>query len=268
MGLVASFPGSASGLLTGDGSVGVWHDGFVVPSWSALERAVRDRPVTEALIGLERLDTEASIRRLRDLQRLYPSVGLVLACTPPVDARALFEVGRACGRLPVLIRGVDDSPRRVMAALNQASPRRTATRVLTALRGRIPEEETEVVHSVLEWSHRCWPARRMAGAFGYSRPFLSERLKARGLPSIGRLQLWARLFHAATWLSDPGRSAESVAVQLEYADGAGFRRALRKCTGCTPTEIVETGGLGRVLEAFFLECETLRSSPGQRGRVA
>jgi len=85
---------------------------------------------------------------------------------------------------------------------------------------------------------------------------------------MGRLQLWARLFHAATWLSDPGRSAESVAVQLEYADGAGFRRALRKCTGCTPTQIVEGGGLSRVLEAFFQECHSLSAPETRRWWVA
>jgi len=268
MGLIAKLAGREPAPGSFRSALEPWYDAFEVPTWSALDRGVHRRPVTDVFVGLEELAGDSGIGRLRRLQRLYPSVGVILFCSPPVDARALFEVGRRCGRLPVIVRGVDDTSRRILMALGEASPNRTATRVLSALRGRIPPSEATVVRSAIEWSHRQWDAVRLAGAFGYSRPFLSERLKREGLPSIGRLQLWARLFHAATWLADPGRSAESVSVQLEYADGSGFRRALRGCTGQTPTELMEAGGVSRVLELFLGECGDLEESDTRRGWVA
>ena len=78
-------------------------------------------------------------------------------------------------------------------------------------------------------------------------------MKRLGLPSTGHLLTWARLLHAGRWLEEPGRSGESVSRQLEYSSGAAFRRALKQYTGATPTEVVEAGGLGFVIESF-VEC--------------
>jgi AraC-like DNA-binding protein len=68
------------------------------------------------------------------------------------------------------------------------------------------------------------------------------------------LLLWARLMHAGRWLGEPGRSAESVSRQLDYANGATFRRALRNYLELTPTEIRSEGGLDVVLRAFLDVC--------------
>jgi AraC-like DNA-binding protein len=94
----------------------------------------------------------------------------------------------------------------------------------------------------------------LASTAGLSRPHLSVCLKAAGLPSVGHLLVWARLLHAARWLTDPGRSAESVSRQLDYSSGAAFRRALRSYTGATPTEVIEAGGLPYLLDRFLTRC--------------
>jgi AraC-like DNA-binding protein len=60
--------------------------------------------------------------------------------------------------------------------------------------------------------------------------------------------------HAGLWLSEPGRTGESVSRQLEYSSGAAFRRALKHYTGATPTETVERGGLDFVLSCFLRAC--------------
>ena len=94
---------------------------------------------------------------------------------------------------------------------------------------------------------------------GLSRPHLSVCLKEFGLPSAGHLMGWVRLLHAGRWLSDPGRSAESVSRQLDYSSGAAFRRALRAYVGATPSRVAEGGGLGFVLERFLRRCGLGRS---------
>ena len=75
-----------------------------------------------------------------------------------------------------------------------------------------------------------------------------------GLPSVGQILLWSRLFQGATWLGEPGRTAGTVAQQLEYSDGAAFRRALRLAVGATPSEIIHAGGLTFMLSRFREVC--------------
>ncbi|MGD2123958.1 MAG: AraC family transcriptional regulator, partial [Gemmatimonadota bacterium] len=99
--------------------------------------------------------------------------------------------------------------------------------------------------------HRRWSAEQMAEEVGLTRPYLSECFKRVGFPSLGHFLLWTRLFHAAHWLQEPGRTGESVGRQLEYSSGAAFRRALKLYTNATPTQIRENGGLGFVLQIFL-----------------
>ena len=116
--------------------------------------------------------------------------------------------------------------------------------------------------------HLRWTAESMADSVGLTRPFLSERLKLFGLPSLGHFLLWTRLFHAGHWLEEPGRTGESVGRQLEYSSGAAFRRALKHYTGATPTDIREGGGLALVLRMFALRNDLRAPRPGRRVTVA
>lgn len=254
MGLVAKFLPDSDLSKSVDEFMQPWHDGFDVPSWASLERSVRDRPVTEVLVDVSALDRETGPQQVCRLRSLYPSVGVVLVCPPPIDARALFEIGRTCGELPVVVPGVDDLAGRLNMILASASGSRVAGRVVSRLTGLLPAREMGVVRASLEWTHRCWSSEVLAQAFGYSRPFLSHCLREQGLPPLGRLQVWARMFHAGAWLADPGRSAESVAAQLEYSDGSGFRRTLRTQLGATPSGVIAAGGLDFVLSRFMMDC--------------
>jgi AraC-like DNA-binding protein len=268
MGLLAKFLPDIDFSRAVEAYLQPWYDGFDVPTWKALERLVRDRPVTEVLLDAAVLDRYTGPELLCRLRSNYPSVGVVLACSPPVDARALFEIGRRCGELPVVVPGVDDMAGGLGGVLAASSSRRTAGHVVGRLSGVLPDRELQIFRATMEWTHRGLSSDDLALILGYSRPHLSRCLQGQGLPSLGRLQVWARLLHSGRWLSDPGRSAQSVARQLEYADGAGFRRALRTFLGATPSEVVAQGGLPFVLNGFLADCD-LRPV-GRRGhyRVA
>jgi AraC-like DNA-binding protein len=127
----------------------------------------------------------------------------------------------------------------------------TASLVVRALSPFLPGPELRAVFGALEDVRKTRDAEGFAARAGFSRAFLSERFKRWGLPSIGQFLLWCRLLHAARWLDEPGRSGQSVARQLGYADGAGFRRALRTCTGLTPTELLDAGGFDHLLRIFM-----------------
>ena len=135
-----------------------------------------------------------------------------------------------------------------------ASGQGATSMVLRATSPFIGGFELDALRIAMEGVHHRWSAEDFADEVGLSRAFLSVRLKESGLPSAGHLLIWSRLFHAAYWLEEPGRTGESVSRQLEYSSGAAFRRSLKHYTRATPTDIVQGGGLALVLERFADEC--------------
>jgi AraC-like DNA-binding protein len=235
-------------------------------SWGGLERMVRERPVTTTIIDLSAVDPRPSCEAaLTGLRTLFPHLGLLLVVRRHRDPFTLFRLGRAGIRNLVLL-AVEDLNRELSRGLARAGEGGAASLVTRFLSPYLPGREMEVVYLAMDSIHRRWSAEALAGEVGLSRPFLSECLKAHGLPSLGHFLLWARLFHAGHWLEEPGRTGESVSRQLEYSSGSAFRRALRNYTGATPTEVAEGGGLSLVLRAFLSQRGL--SAPRSRFRVS
>lgn len=225
-----------------------WHDLLHTPSWEAVARLLRERPASLLLLDLSRLPRSEGPAALLALRRSFPGVPIV-ALARTVEPRTLFELGRARIVNLVLV-DVEGSPLEMARAIARSLERGLLGIVSRRLCEAVSPAGLHLVRGAVQLTHRCWSADRFARSFGYSRPVLSERLRAEGLPPTGHLLLWARLLHAGYWLPDPGRSGESVSRQLEYANGAVFRRTLRTWLGATPTELVQRGGVEHVLDAF------------------
>lgn len=224
------------------------------PSWSGLERLVRERPVTVAVVDVASFPPPREAEEaLFSLRSAFPHLGVVLAVRRPSDPMALFRLGRAA--IPDLVLlSVDQVEVELPRALARAAMRGASARVLRALSPHLARRELDAVRLAMDGVHRRWSAEEFADEIGLSRPFLSERLKGSRLPSAGHLLIWTRLLHAGFWLAEPGRTGESVSRQLEYSSGAAFRRALKRYTGATPTEVVARGGMAFVLERFLEAC--------------
>jgi AraC-like DNA-binding protein len=235
------------------------HRILATPSWAGLIRLIRERPVTSAALDELTLSSEhAPEEALSDLGLRFPNLGLVLVSRRHTDPLRLFRLGRLA--IPNLILlGAEDVNRAVPRALLRASERGATARVIRVIAPYLPRWGLEAVRVAMEGIHHRWSADRFAAAVGFSRAFLSERLKACCLPPTGHLLIWVRLFHAAFWLEEPGRTGQSVSRQLEYSSGAAFRRALKLYTGATPSEVARGGGLTFVLERFVRTCGLARS---------
>lgn len=235
-------------------SAGPDHAVASTPSWPALVRLVRERPVTTALLDLDALAERGCPEgRLMALRDLFPHLPVVLLARPAEDPVRLFRLGRA-GVRDLLLLPVDDLHRELPRALVRVAGRGTASMVLRALSPVVPRRELMAVRLALEGLHHLWGADDYASHLGLSRPHLSELFKDVGLPSTGHLLVWVRLLHAGRWLEEPGRTGESVSRQLEYSSGAAFRRALRAYTNATPSQVMSQGGLDFVLERFMTAC--------------
>jgi AraC-like DNA-binding protein len=221
-------------------------------SWGGLMRVVRERPVTGAVVDLKSVPPVPSPEgALSDLRGQYPHLGLVLLVREIQDPSTLFRLGRA-GIRNLILLSVQDLARDLGRAVAHAGEGSATSLVTRFLSPYLPRRELRLAYTAMDSVHRRWSAEEMAGEVGLTRPFISERLKAFGLPSLGHFLLWTRLFHAGHWLEEPGRTGESVGRQLEYSSGAAFRRALKHYTGETPTRVREGGGLRLVLRRFLL----------------
>jgi AraC-like DNA-binding protein len=222
-----------------------------------LLRLVRERPATVVVVdsGVFADEWEAELL-VREMGRSFPSVGIVLLTRPETPPSMLVNLGRVCleARSTLTVLRVAELDHGLARALARAAQGSTRSRVLRALGMAVPSTERTVVGSALDGVLLGWSAEDLAAHAGWTRPHLSQRLRAAGLPSPGALMLWARTIHAARWLTESGRTAESVSRQLAYANGATFRRALRNVLGVTPTELVTAGGLAVALRGFLDVC--------------
>ncbi len=230
-------------------------------SWERLVYLVRERPATCVILDECALPTfMGPDGSLTELRSSFPSLSPILVARPFTDPHTLFRLGRAGIDNLVLVR-LDDLEREVPGAVSRASAGGAYALVARVVSPYLPAREMRAIRLAFEGAQLGWNAVDLADRAGLTRPHLSVRLKAVGLPSAGHLLVWTRLLLAGRWLSDPGRTAESVARQLDYSSGAAFRRALRNYVGATPTAVRDAGGLRFVLDRFLGVCGLGRVGP-------
>ncbi|MDH3270247.1 MAG: helix-turn-helix domain-containing protein [Gemmatimonadota bacterium] len=223
-------------------------------TWDRLLWLVRERPATAVIIdGVAMTHAPPPEERVAQLRRRFPSLGCIFVSQRATDRVTLLRLGRAAVSTLELVP-VDDLAGETRRAVSRVTASGTHARVVRAVGSRLPRAERGVLRAALDGALLGWRADELSARAGWTRAHLSVRLRGRGLPSAGHLLLWARLLHAGRWLTDPGRSAESVSRQLGYANGGVFRRALRNYVQATPTEVRERGGLEFVLGRFLDVC--------------
>jgi len=223
-------------------------------SWDRLLYLVRERPVVTVVLDSAALPgVPGPEEKVADLGRRFPSLGCVVVSRPRTNPMTLLRLGRAGIGHVELVDWVDVR-RYLQRAVARSAAGSCTAHVLRAITARIPLAERQVVRAALDGALAGWSAPELAACAGWTRPHLSARLRQCGLPSTGRLLLWARMLHAAHWAVEPGRTGESISRQLGYTDGPALRRALRSHLEVTPTELRERGGLRYALPRFLDVC--------------
>jgi len=220
------------------------HSLALTHSWGGLNRVIRERPATAAIVNLEAIPLFPSSERvLAGLRAQFPYLGLILLLKAGQDPFTLFRLGRAGIRNLVLLP-VKDLQHKMPGTLARAGEEGATSFVIRSLSPFLPPRELRATYLAMDSVHRQWSTEEMAEEVGLTRPYLSERFKKVGLPSLGHFLLWTKLFHAGHWLEEPGRTGESVSRQLEYSSGA--------------TETREKGGI-RLIFRQFLRSNNLRA---------
>jgi AraC-like DNA-binding protein len=187
---------------------------------------------------------------LRQLKRLYPSVSIVLyVSTPPATAQHMFEMGRL-GLNALVVSEQDDAPAQLLARIEQSGARALADSVRSAL-GDLRPTARDAVLTVVARAHERLSPETLARLLGIRRKLLAERLAEAGFPSPQPLIAWGRLIVAARMLEDEQRSADSVALALEFPSGSAFRNTCQRYLRLAPQQIRASGGAKHVIAAFL-----------------
>lgn len=187
---------------------------------------------------------------LRQLKRLYPSVSIVLYVSiPPATAQHMFEMGRL-GLDALVVNDQDDGPTQLLARIEQSGARALADTVRRAL-GDLRPTVRDAVLTVVARAHERLSPESLARLLGIRRKLLAERLAEAGFPSPQPLIAWGRLIVAARMLEDEQRSADSVALALEFPSGSAFRNTCQRYLRLAPQQIRASGGAEHVIQAFL-----------------
>ena len=219
--------------------------------WEGLLRACASAPVSVAVLDLHAGATlNAAFDYLRQLKRRFPSVRVVLYTgLPPARPRDLFEAGRF-GLDGLIVADQDDEPRRLLLLVEQAQAR-GLTEVLRQAMGDVRPTVRDATLIAVTRAHQPLSPEKLADILGIPRKTLTTRLAQAGYPTPQRLIAWGRLMVAAKMLEDDERSADSVALALEYPSGSAFRNQCQRYLQATPHEIRARGGARYVVDTFM-----------------
>lgn len=227
------------------------HNTAWARSWRNLDHVVRREPVMAAVADLHAEHGKDGALRIYRFAQRFPLTP-ILVCGD-MDGRDLFRLGKA-GATDVFA-SIDASNVALLAELiDSATADGLAADIHDRLEGRVGEPARALVLTAASWIPHGIQVPDLATANDVSVSTLERRCVRWGLPTPGHLLLWLRMIYGLKWLIEPGRSVESVAVQLGYSSGAAFRRAIKVTVGGKPTPLRNREGLEAAIEGFIAAC--------------
>lgn len=227
------------------------HQLVLCDDWDAVLATCESQPVRLAIVDLF-AGGRASFERVRQLKQRLPRLTMIAYVSVTADrAHDLFDAGRQ-GMDGLVIADQDDSPRALLALVEQAESRSLAAVVRQSVEEADPMVRDAVLLCVTRAHERLSP-EALAKLLALPRRTVSQRLSASGYPPPQRLITWGRLVVAAHLLEDRHRSADRIANSLDFPSGSAFRNACQRYLRATPGDIRARGGAAYVMDAMTRE---------------
>ena len=221
----------------------------VCDGWSDLARECQRGAALLVVFDLY-ADGAPDFERIRQLRTCAPRAALVAYIDPSrARPRDMFDAGR-CGLEALVILDENDAPEALVGLIARATARGAATLVRPRVAGLRRAVRDAVLLAVTRAHERLTP-ERLARLIAVSRRALTRRLSEAELPPPHQLLTWGRLVVAAHLLEDAGRSADGVALALDFPSGSAFRNVCKRYVGATPLEIRARGGAEYVIGELF-----------------
>jgi AraC-like DNA-binding protein len=191
----------------------------------------------------------AHLSALRKFRRRHPSVALIAASDFNGREMELYHLGRE-GVAGVLRMEEGPTPRDILKVVDRALSTSLAEVVVQSVARDLPPLGKEAIRWAIERAEARPQVSDLAAALAFSPKALHRELRALDLAPPRSLLLWGRLIQATHFLERPYETVEIVAFRLGYASGGALRKALKRHVGCSPTTLLQRGGLAWTLEAF------------------
>jgi AraC-like DNA-binding protein len=218
-------------------------------SWASLARTCDREPVRVAVVDLY-AEGAMALDRVQRIKRRLPRLTVLAYVTmTPERAHDLFEAGRA-GVDGLVLSGEDDAPRPLLALIEGAESRSLAGVVRGSLEGSDQVVADAMLLAVTHADERLSSAD-LARLLALPRRLVAQRLAAQGFPAPHRLLTWGRLVVAAHMLEDRHRSADRVAITLDFPSGSAFRNTCQRYLHATPGQIRSRGGAPYVVRTLL-----------------
>jgi AraC-like DNA-binding protein len=229
------------------------HDLRECTDWDGLAALCDAEAVRIAVVDLYE-NGRANFEGVRRLKQRFPRLTLVAYLAMTLDrGHDLFDAGRA-GVDGLVLIGEDDAPRPLLALIEQSESKSLAGMVRRSLDGIDPAVSDAVLLAISRAHERLSPAD-LGRLLALPRRAVLQRLAAAGFPPPQRLLTWGRLILAAHLLEDRHRSADRVALTLDFPSGSAFRNTCQRYLGATPGEIRSGGGAAFVLRTLLAQVQ-------------
>ena len=224
----------------------------VVRGFAELEEILRNENAQTCVLDIFDSPSKVPLSSLGRLRRKHPTVALVIASDFSGREMVLYQLGRMNVDGVIRMEG-GPSTRDLLSVTDRAMARSLATQVTLSSAADFPPLAQEAIRWAIEHAESRPRVSEFAAALAMSpRVFLRE-MKSQGLGSPRDLLLWGRLIRASHLLERSLETVESVAFHLGYATGGALGKALKRHVGCSPTELLERGGLAWTLQVFQME---------------
>jgi len=266
MGVIATLLPNAAHLQRLRTAIRDRHQLMACDEWSELVRACERQPVRVAVIDLF-AGGRANFERVRFLKQRLPRLTLIAYVSfTREQAHDLFDAGRQ-GMDGLVIADQDDSPRSLLALVEGAESRSLGAVVRRAL-GGIESTARDAVLLAVTRAHERLSSEGLARLLALPRRTVAQRLTAAGFPPPQRLITWGRLIVAGHLLEDRHRSADRIALSLDFPSGSAFRNTCQRYLHATPREIRARGGAAYVIRAMLRQAGATEQPMAASGRSA
>ena len=240
------------------------HEIVPCEDWASLVRLCEQQPVRVAVIDLF-AGERSNFDRIRHLKQRLPRLTLLAYVVPANDRlHDLFDAGRQ-GVDGLVIADQDDAPRPLLALIEQAESRSLAGIVRRSLEDVEPMVRDALLLAVSRAHERLSPLG-LARLLALPRRSVSHRLARAGFPPPQRLLTWGRLIVASHMLEDSHRSADRIAMSLDFPSGSAFRNTCQRYLHATPSDIRARGGANYVVRTLLRQVHAARTAKSPRAR--
>jgi AraC-like DNA-binding protein len=244
--LLQSDPRAAAALV---GALDPPHRVSSVGDFMELEGLLLRGKVQACVLDVFDSPPSIPLTSLRRLRRKYPTVALVVASDFGGREMDLYQLGRLSVDGVIRLEG-GPSSRNILAVVDGAIATSLATMVVLGAARDLPPLAQEAIRWAIEHAETKPQVSELAAALAMSPRALLREMKALNLMPPRVLLLWGRLIRASHLLERPSETVESVAFHLGYATGGALGKALKRHVGCSPTHLLQQGGLAWTLDVF------------------